>query len=152
MQRRNWVLSLQQLFLDRLPTRPRFLDSIATRITHCVVIHFQNCHTNHFFKPFKSKFTNAITYSLLYISFPSLIGKKSSQSAAIDITQHARVDHKRQQRTVNVIALVFARAKGRKCVHCNWPVVPTLDRYIYEARATEIHTPWKVSDVAQQIR
>ena len=72
-------------------------DSIATRITHCVVIYFQNCHTDHFFKPLKSKFTNAITYSLLYNSFP-LIGKKSWQSAAIDITQHARIDHKRQQK------------------------------------------------------
>ena len=44
------------------------------------------------------KVNSPITYSLLYISFPSLIGKKFLQSAAIDITQHARINHIRQQR------------------------------------------------------
>ena len=71
-------------------------DSKATRITPCVVIHFQNCHTDHFSNHLKVN--SPITYSLLYISFPSLIGKKSWQSTAIDITQHARIDHKRQQK------------------------------------------------------
>ena len=93
IQRRNWKLGSTYLSTSYMGVLSP--GSIATRITHCVVIHFQNCHTtfsNH------SKVNSLITYSLLYISFPSLIGKKSSQSAALDITQHARIDHKRQQR------------------------------------------------------
>ena len=39
-------------------------DSIATRI-----IHFQNCHTDHFFKPFKSKFTNYIFIFVYFVTF-----------------------------------------------------------------------------------
>ena len=35
---------------------------------------------------------------------------------------------------------------------CSWPIVPTLDRHHRVARATEIRTSWKVSEVEKYLK
>ena len=74
---------------------PLFHDflTLYLQVSHTarLIYHLHNFQADTFSNTFR-QFTN-------YILFSSLIGKsKSSQSAAIDITQHARIDHKRQQR------------------------------------------------------